>query len=105
MLLIGKFALAACQWNNSYLTFHIISYELQIDDSARGKGLGEHMMRLLEKIGMHWKMEKVMLTVFKGEGICMVCRSRQCRMRTHDDYSKHQSLQILYKKARVSQSQ
>ncbi|GAB5588400.1 hypothetical protein Unana1_03300 [Umbelopsis nana] len=41
-------------------------YELQIDDSARGKGLGEHMMRLLEEIGMHWKMEKVMLTVFKA---------------------------------------
>ncbi|KAH8554935.1 hypothetical protein BGW37DRAFT_511969 [Umbelopsis sp. PMI_123] len=40
-------------------------YELQIDESARGRGLGEYLINLLEDIGKHWKMEKVMLTVFK----------------------------------------
>ncbi|CAO3687321.1 unnamed protein product [Umbelopsis vinacea] len=41
-------------------------YELQIDKKERGKGLGEHFMKLLEEIGKCWKMDKVMLTVFKA---------------------------------------
>lgn len=40
-------------------------YEIQLTDSARRKGLGEFLMKLLEQIGNHWKMDKVMLTVFK----------------------------------------
>lgn len=46
------------------------SYELQIEDSARGKGLGEYLVKLLEDIGRRWKMDKVMLTVFKGTMYC-----------------------------------
>ncbi|KAL0144217.1 N-alpha-acetyltransferase 40-like protein [Mucor lusitanicus] len=42
------------------------SYEIQIAESARGQGLGEYMMNLLSQIGMYWKMDKVMLTVFKA---------------------------------------
>ncbi|KAJ2963967.1 hypothetical protein NQZ79_g1047 [Umbelopsis isabellina] len=41
------------------------SYEIQLKESARGKGLGEYLMKLLEEIGNRWEMEKVMLTVFK----------------------------------------
>lgn len=40
-------------------------YEIQLTESARRKGLGEFLMKLLEQIGSHWKMDKVMLTVFK----------------------------------------
>lgn len=40
-------------------------YEVQLTESARRKGLGEFLMKLLERIGNHWKMDKVMLTVFK----------------------------------------
>ncbi|KAI8884979.1 hypothetical protein K501DRAFT_246829 [Backusella circina FSU 941] len=41
-------------------------YEIQLTESARGQGLGEHLMNLLSLIGTHWKMDKVMLTVFKA---------------------------------------
>ncbi|CAO3652598.1 unnamed protein product [Mucor fragilis] len=41
-------------------------YEIQIAESARGQGLGEYMMKLLSQIGTYWKMDKVMLTVFKA---------------------------------------
>ncbi|KAI8096303.1 uncharacterized protein BX664DRAFT_363816 [Halteromyces radiatus] len=40
-------------------------YELQLSEDARNQGLGEYLMDLLFQIGHHWKMEKVMLTVFK----------------------------------------
>ncbi|KAI9279303.1 hypothetical protein BY458DRAFT_502639 [Sporodiniella umbellata] len=41
-------------------------YEIQLACDARGQGLGEYMMSTLWKIGKHWKMDKVMLTVFKA---------------------------------------
>lgn len=41
-------------------------YEIQLKESARGKGLGEYLMKLLEEIGKRWQMDKVMLTVFKA---------------------------------------
>lgn len=40
------------------------SYEVQVDGKARGKGIGNKLMELLENLGKVWKMEKVMLTVF-----------------------------------------
>lgn len=40
-------------------------YEIQLMASVRNRGLGEHLMHLLDRIGSHWKMDKVMLTVFK----------------------------------------
>ncbi|KAF8350004.1 acyl-CoA N-acyltransferase [Amanita rubescens] len=41
-------------------------YELQVSSSARRNGLGKMMMQQLWKIGSSWKMEKLMLTVLKG---------------------------------------
>ncbi|KAG0168003.1 N-alpha-acetyltransferase 40 [Apophysomyces sp. BC1034] len=41
-------------------------YEIQLVDNARNRGLGEYLMSLLYQIGSHWKMDKVMLTVFKA---------------------------------------
>lgn len=43
------------------------SYEIQLIPGARGQGLGEFLMNLLSQIGTYWEMDKVMLTVFKGE--------------------------------------
>lgn len=40
-------------------------YEIQLMESARNRGLGEYLMNLLDQIGSNWKMDKVMLTVFK----------------------------------------
>ena len=49
-----------------YFCISSISFELQLIPSARGQGLGEFLMQLLERIGCYWKMDKMMLTVFKG---------------------------------------
>ena len=52
-----------------YSVFHpliIFSFELQLTPSARGQRLGEFLMQLFERIGCYWKMDKMMLTVFKG---------------------------------------
>ncbi|KAG6845785.1 hypothetical protein H0H87_003839 [Tephrocybe sp. NHM501043] len=40
-------------------------YELQIRESHWRKGLGKLLIQILERIGVEWGMEKVMLTVFK----------------------------------------
>ena len=39
------------------------SYELQIDEKYQNKGLGEHLMKCLEKLANVWQMERVVLTV------------------------------------------
>ncbi|EDR15621.1 uncharacterized protein LACBIDRAFT_300721 [Laccaria bicolor S238N-H82] len=41
-------------------------YDLQVTRIFQGTGLGKTLMRQLAKIGSAWKMEKVMLTVFKA---------------------------------------
>ncbi|GAB0088717.1 N-alpha-acetyltransferase 40 [Sergentomyia squamirostris] len=41
-------------------------YETQLEETARRKGLGSHMMRILEKTASHWGMEKLVLTVLKN---------------------------------------
>lgn len=43
------------------------SYELQVDESARGRGVGRVLMEALERLATTFKMDKTMLTVFKGE--------------------------------------
>ncbi|KAF8735475.1 hypothetical protein AX14_001974 [Amanita brunnescens Koide BX004] len=43
------------------------SYELQVSSTARRRGLGKMLMQQLWKIGSSWKMEKIMLTVLKGQ--------------------------------------
>jgi hypothetical protein len=50
-----------------YVNLSITSYEIQLTESARNNGLGEYLMGLLSQIGSYWKMDKVMLTVFKGK--------------------------------------
>lgn len=43
------------------------SYELQLGELARGKGLGKTLMDELERIGAARGMAKSMLTCLKGE--------------------------------------
>lgn len=47
--------------------FHRRRYELQVEASAQGKGVGRLLMELLQHVGKDWRMDKVMLTVFKSE--------------------------------------
>lgn len=39
------------------------SYELQIDDGFKNKGLGEHLMKTLEKLAKIWSLDRVVLTL------------------------------------------
>jgi ribosomal protein S18 acetylase RimI-like enzyme len=43
------------------------SYEIQISEAMRGMGVGRALMTMLEMIGSTWEMEKVKLTVLKGD--------------------------------------
>jgi GNAT superfamily N-acetyltransferase len=43
------------------------SYELQVSQSAQRGGIGKTLMGCLYNIAREWKMQKVMLTVFKGD--------------------------------------
>ncbi|KAG6911912.1 hypothetical protein DXG01_000159 [Tephrocybe rancida] len=46
-------------------------YDLQIRQAHQRTGMGKLLMRILERIGTAWSMEKVMLTVFKANGNAM----------------------------------
>jgi len=46
------------------------SYEMQLKDEARGKGLGGVLMNEMERIGRERGMSKCMLTCISGEPIC-----------------------------------
>jgi GNAT superfamily N-acetyltransferase len=48
-------------------SFKLSSYELQVSQSAQRGGIGKTLMKCLYDIAHGWKMQKVMLTVFKGE--------------------------------------
>lgn len=80
-------------------TYMCCSYEIQIAESARGQGLGEYMMKLLSQIGTYWKMDKVMLTVFKGN-VGEPSTFASCGL-MQQIYSKRKSIQILYQEIRV----
>jgi hypothetical protein len=43
------------------------SYELQVSQSVQRGGIGKILMKCLYDIARGWKMQKVMLTVFKGD--------------------------------------
>lgn len=43
------------------------SYEVQVAEEGRGRGVGTLLVEILETLGKVWTMEKVMLTVFKCE--------------------------------------
>ncbi|KAI0734545.1 acyl-CoA N-acyltransferase [Fomitopsis betulina] len=47
----------------------IYCYELQVHQDLRRAGLGKHLMRHLVSISKGWKMEKIMLTVFKANHV------------------------------------
>ncbi|KAH9950468.1 acyl-CoA N-acyltransferase [Amylocystis lapponica] len=49
----------------------IYCYELQVCKSLRRSGLGSHLMRQLLSLGRDWRMEKVILTVFKANMTAM----------------------------------
>lgn len=42
----------------------IYCYEAQVDKTARGSGLGKHLMQVMHMVGMKAGLEKAMLTVF-----------------------------------------
>ena len=54
-------------------------YEIHAEEAARSKGLGKLLMQVLLLIAGRNKMQKVMLTVFKGSStgasLCMVAYS------------------------------
>jgi len=50
---------------HSFLFFS--SYELQVSQSVQRGGIGKRLMNCLHDIARGWKMQKVMLTVFKGD--------------------------------------
>lgn len=45
------------------LNVNPFSYELQIEDGYKNKGLGEHFMKTLEKLAKIWRMDRVVLTL------------------------------------------
>jgi GNAT superfamily N-acetyltransferase len=45
----------------------VSSYELQVSRSAQRGGIGKALMKYLYEIARGWKMQKVVLTVFKGD--------------------------------------
>jgi hypothetical protein len=44
----------------------MLSYEVQLVQEVRRKGLGKFLMQLLELIGYKASMRKIVLTIFKG---------------------------------------
>ncbi|KAL0072038.1 hypothetical protein AAF712_000961 [Marasmius tenuissimus] len=54
-------------WSIIHIFKSVSSYELQVRDLYQGKSLGKILMGDIESIAQNWKMEKIMLTVLKGE--------------------------------------
>jgi hypothetical protein len=55
--------------HSSWGTHLLWSYELQVSQSAQRGGMGKTLMGCLCDIARRWNMQKVMLTVFKGENV------------------------------------
>ena len=45
----------------------LFSYELQVAEGFRHRGLGRFLVDKLVTIGTHWHMEKILLTVLNGK--------------------------------------
>lgn len=58
---LGAVSLSQAKLSDSF------SYELQVSPSARRQGVGAALVRVCEQMGRDWRMDKVMLTVFKRE--------------------------------------
>lgn len=52
-------------FNNCFFFFLFSSYELQLEEKARRKGLGKFIMNTLEAIAKENSMKKVVLTTLK----------------------------------------
>jgi hypothetical protein len=67
-LLVSYFVLLECSTNN----YH--SYELQVLSSSQRAGLGRLLLRSLENIGTTLRMDKLILTVLKGQSFILRVR-------------------------------
>ncbi|KAJ3045777.1 hypothetical protein HDV00_007903 [Rhizophlyctis rosea] len=65
----------------------IYCYELQLEPSVRGIGLGSYLMKLAESVGLEWGMRKVVLTVFKSNVEAMDLRQASTSLR--DEHSEY----------------
>jgi len=54
--------------STSYLRTDLtdFSYELQVNPTFRGVGIGRTLMNMITDIGTAYEMERIMLTVLKG---------------------------------------
>jgi GNAT superfamily N-acetyltransferase len=74
--------------------FYFSSYELQVSQSAQRGGIGKRLMECLHGIARGWKMQKVMLTVFKGDNTS-VLRTFPPRLRATP--TENQAAFLFYK--------
>jgi hypothetical protein len=58
--------------------FLLFSYELQASKSVQQGGMGKTLMRCLCDIARRWKMQKVVLTVLKGENVVSISWTFPC---------------------------
>ncbi|KAJ3077577.1 ndufv1NADH dehydrogenase flavoprotein subunit 1 [Quaeritorhiza haematococci] len=65
----------------------VYCYELQMENRAQRKGLGRHLMHLMESLGRKWGMQKGMLTVFKENTAAMSFYKSLGVTRTHKENS------------------
>lgn len=49
-----------------FFLIKFLSYELQIEENYQNKGLGEHLMKCLERMAKVWQMDRVVLTVLSN---------------------------------------
>jgi GNAT superfamily N-acetyltransferase len=65
--------------------FWLSSYELQVSQSVQRGGIGKTLMKCLYDMARGWKMQKVMLTVLKGDDPSLVfrtfCHTQSCTRR------------------------
>lgn len=54
-------------WDYDRVKGVVYCYELQIEESYQGKGIGSYLMKLLELIAAHFKFPKVILTCLKHD--------------------------------------
>jgi hypothetical protein len=64
---IGTARLSNSSYGSRSPHFIFSSYELQVSQSVQRGGIGKRLMKCLYDIARGWQMQKVMLTVFKGD--------------------------------------
>lgn len=82
------------------IDYFSFSYELQIVDGYKNKGLGEHLMKTLESLAKVWEMDRVVLTLLtNNEGASRFYKNRLGYLldETSPDKSEETSYEILSK--------